>query len=294
MNVVPRTIFFDVTERSYFLIIARVFANGQPHDGHNRPVGRGHAGNPGAHDNPFGAEERITVQPGRAGGVFRRITRNWWRILLLWFVISSALTYGIFRFAEPTYTAFGTLTVESNRPDLFGPSMNPYGSDVQPTYLLTEIESMRSPPVLELALMGNDPSIANYPMLKNSKDPKNDLRSKLNIQVIPGTHVIRVAIESTAPDEARDIVNAVINAYEETVISESEGFTTTNKMWAKKHLAKKIAEGFKAYRDGLEVKINAAKDKLRELARRDDDVATKAEQESKGDRVLVKFQGVKT
>ena len=112
--------------------------------------------------------------------------------------------------------------VESNQPDLFGPSMNPYGNDSQPTYLLTEIESMRSNPVLDLALNREEPPIANYPMLKNSKDPKNDLRSKLGLQVVPNTHWIRVAIESTAPDEARDIVNAVIDAYEETTADESD------------------------------------------------------------------------
>jgi polysaccharide biosynthesis transport protein len=194
-------------------------------------------------------------------------------------MISSALAYGIYRFVEPTYQAFGMVKVEFNQPDLFGPSMNLYGSNSEPTYLQTEIESIRSNPVL--ALTGDNPSITSYPMLKNSKDPKNDLRRNLALQVVPNTHWIRVAIESTVPDEARDIVNAVINAYEETAVSESDGTTTTNKMTAKKQLAKKIAEGFKAYKYRLEQKIKAAKDALRDLTRRDDTLATKAEQESK-------------
>jgi capsular polysaccharide biosynthesis protein len=250
--------------------------------------------NLGTHDNPFGAGERTVVPPGRSGGVFRRITRNWWQILLAWLVLAAPLTYLVYRYVEPTYTAFGMIKVESYEPDLFGSSMGRDGSGTQPTYLLTEIETIRSNPVLDLALTRHEPSIMNYPLFKESKDPKNDLRSKLVINVLPNTHWIRVAIESTAPFEARDIVNAVINAYQDTVVSESLGTPTANKVTAIKQLVKKITEGFKAYKDGLEVKINAAKDKLRELARRDDQVASKVEQESKGDRVLVKLQGVKT
>ncbi len=199
--------------------------------------------------------------------LFRGLARNWWRILLVWLVLAAPLTYLIHLSIEPTYQAFGMVKVESNQPDLFGPSMNPFGNGSQPTYLQTEIESMRSNPVLELALSGNDPRIASYPMVKNSTDPKNDLRRKLVLEIVPNTHWIRIAIESTVPDEARDIVNAVINAYEDTALGEVEGTSTTHKMTVKKKLTKKIAEGFKTYREGLELKIKVAKDKLRELAK---------------------------
>jgi len=198
--------------------------------------------------------------------LLRGLARNWWLILLLWLVLVAPGIYLIYQYVQPSYVAIGMVKVESNQPDLFGPTANPFGNGSEPTYLSTEIESMRSNPVLELALTRDDPSIANYPMLKKSKDPKNDLRSKLVLQVVPNTHWIRVAIESTAPDEARDIVNAVINAYEEVTVSESVGTSTANRVTAKKQLAKKIAEGFKAYKDGLEVKIKAAKDNLRKYA----------------------------
>ncbi len=188
--------------------------------------------------------------------------------------------------------------VESNQPELFGPSMDPYGRAAEPTYLSTEIESMRSNPVLELALVLDDALITKYPLVKNSHDAKNDLRRKLGIGVIPNTHWIRVSVESTAPDEARDIVNAVINAYQEKVVSETLDLDSTTptgrKLTAKKQLQKKIAEAFKIYKDGLDKKIKEAKDALRDLARRDDALATKAEQESKGERGPVKFLGVKT
>src|SRR5271157_4310138 len=198
--------------------------------------------------------------------LLRGLARNWWRILMVWLVLAAPLTYLIHLSIEPTYQAFGMVKVESNQPDLFGPSMSPFGNGSQPTYLQTEIESMRSNPVLELALSGNDPRIASYPMVKNSTDPKNDLRRKLVLEIVPNTHWIRVAIESTVPDEARDIVNAVINAYEDTALGEVEGTSTTYKMTVKKKLTKKIAEGFQAYRKHLEELINDTKKDLRVLA----------------------------
>jgi len=199
--------------------------------------------------------------------LLRGLVRNWWLILLLWLVLSAPLTYLIYQSIEPTYQASGMVKVESNQPDLFGASSNPLGSGSEPTYLSTEIESIRSNPVLDLALTRDDPPIADYPILKNSKDPKSTLRNRLAISVLPNTHWIRIAAESTAPDEARDIVNAVINAYEEVTVTEGVGTTTAARVTAKKRLAKKIADGFKAYREGLELKIKTAKDTLREFAK---------------------------
>ncbi len=195
--------------------------------------------------------------------LLRGLARNWWLILLVWLVLAAPLTYLIYRYVEPTYQAFGRVRVESNQPDLFGASMNPYGNNPQPTYLRSEIESMRSNPVLDRAL--NEPSIADYPMIKSSKDPKNDLRRKLDLQVVPDTHLIQVAIESTAPDEARDIVNAVINAYEDTTVSEGESITR-DKLTKKKQLTKKIADGFKQYKERLLKQIEDTKDELRKFA----------------------------
>lgn len=236
----------------------------------------------------FVSGEPAAAPRGRSGGVFRRITRNWASILLLWVVISSALAYGIYRVVEPTYRATAMVKVESNLPDLFGPSLELSGRGTQPTYLLTEIETMKSNPVLELALTRNNPSIINYSLLRQSKDPKNDLRMLLAFDVVPNTHWIRVAVETTAPDEARDYVNAVINAYEETAVNNSLGTPTNCKLSMRNQTANKIAEGFKAYEVGLERKIQEIKDKLLSLARSDDALASKTEQESRGERGPVK------
>ena len=158
--------------------------------------------------------------------------------------------------------------VESNQPDLFGPSSSRDWGNTQPTYLQTEIETIRSNPVLDLALSGATPPIANHPMIKNSTDPKTELLKRLDLQIIPNTHWIRVAIESTVPEEARDIVNAVIDAYSATTAGEGEGTTTTNKMIVKRDLTKVIVRDFEEYRKRLENDIKASRGKLLELAKR--------------------------
>ena len=55
--------------------------------------------------------------------LLRGLVRNWWRILLLWLVVSAPLIYLIYRFVEPTYQAYSLLRIESNQPELFGPSL---------------------------------------------------------------------------------------------------------------------------------------------------------------------------
>ncbi|MGA8350509.1 MAG: hypothetical protein WB773_22140, partial [Isosphaeraceae bacterium] len=67
--------------------------------------------------------------------LFRGLARNWWRILLIWLVLAAPLTYLIYRYVEPTYQAYGLVKVESNQPELFGPSSSRDGGNTQPTYL---------------------------------------------------------------------------------------------------------------------------------------------------------------
>ena len=46
--------------------------------------------------------------------------------------------------------------------------------------------------------------VSELPMIRNSLDPKDDLRTKLEIQVIPNTHWIRISLQSKDPKEAAD------------------------------------------------------------------------------------------
>ena len=161
----------------------------------------------------------IEVVPAKSSSVdsrqlLRGLARNWWRISLLWIAVSSPLLYLIYKLAEPTYQAYSLLLIESNQPELFGPSLwSSESGGSQPAYLQTQLTSITGNPVLDAALA--NPAISDLPMIKASTDPKTDLRKKLDVQIIPNTHWIRVALESTDAKEAADIVNAVVDAFSE-------------------------------------------------------------------------------
>ena len=197
--------------------------------------------------------------------LFRGLVRNWWRILFAWLVLAAPLTYLLYRLIEPTYQAYSMIKIESNQPELFDHGLIAHdGSGSQPSYLQTEVESIRSNPVLELAITSTvEPRIANCPMIKQSLDPKDELRKKLEIQILPNTHWIRVAVDSKDPKEAADIVNAVVTAYHETTKDTGSINTTLSK---KNNITKALREDLEAYKKGLQGKIELARTALKELA----------------------------
>ena len=143
--------------------------------------------------------------------ILRGLSRHWWRILLLWLVISTPLAYAIYSFYEPTYEAFSLLQVEPTQPQLFGP-LHP-GVDMAQPYVQTQVQLMTSDKVLDAAISRN-PRLARLPMLLESKDQKAELRKAIRVEIVNGnTYLIRVALSSRNKEETAEIVNAVVAAY---------------------------------------------------------------------------------
>src|SRR5262249_8871524 len=108
--------------------------------------------------------------------------------------------------------ASSLLRVEPGKPELFGPAV--LGSD-EPgfqDYLQTQQNLILTDRVLDAAVA--DPRVVNYPMIRDSADPKGDLRDKLVVENTRGTYLIKVSLESTNPKEAADIVMAVVDAFQ--------------------------------------------------------------------------------
>lgn len=55
--------------------------------------------------------------------LIRGLSRHWWRILLLWVVVSTPLAYLIYSLIQPTYEAFSVLQVQPTRDVLFNPML---------------------------------------------------------------------------------------------------------------------------------------------------------------------------
>ena len=60
---------------------------------------------------------------------------------------------------------------------------------------------------------GYNPS--NFPVIRNSTDPKADIRRRLGVGIIPGTFLIQVSFSSPNAIEAAKVVNQVVSAFEQ-------------------------------------------------------------------------------
>ncbi len=166
------------------------------------------AWDPGRYDQPGGSQ---TISPKVLA---RGIGRHWWRILLLWLIVSAPAAYLLYAFVEPTYEAYSVLRIEPSNTEVFGPLRGGLVDfrGVEP-YLKTQVNMITSDLVLKKAIA--NALVRNRPMLVKSLDPKTELQKKLGVTIVEDAYLIRVALESTDPSEAAAIVNAVVGAYTE-------------------------------------------------------------------------------
>jgi polysaccharide biosynthesis transport protein len=162
-------------------------------------------------DSDASAWSSQAAAPGHRRGIIWRLARHWWRILLLWLVVSAPLAYLIFELVEPTFQAVSVLRIEPTPAQIFG-NGDWRGDRGSQTYLQTQVEIIKSDSVLEDAI--TNPRVVNLPRIKNSEDPKTELKGDLGVGIVgSGTYLIRIALESKIPSDAAAIVNAVVDAY---------------------------------------------------------------------------------
>ena len=144
--------------------------------------------------------------------LLRGLTRHWWRILLLWLVVSVPLVCLLFYSIEPTYEAYSTVRIEPTKPELFSPVQNSFVESraVRP-FLETQVQVIVSNHVLEQAVA--NPQVVNLPFVKQSDDPKADLRKRMSVEILDNAYIIRVALELSDAKQAATIVNSVVEAF---------------------------------------------------------------------------------
>jgi hypothetical protein len=131
---------------------------------------------------------------------------------MLWWLTAAPGVYFIHKLCQPTYRAETLLLIEPNEPDLFGPTLlNHESSQDPPVFLRDQVAALKAPSVMKRTIIA--PQILNLRMIQQSADPIEELRRRLDVQIIPGTHWISVAIESPNAAESATIVNEVVVAY---------------------------------------------------------------------------------
>ena len=183
--------------------------------------------------------------------ILRGLSRHWWKILLLWLVVSIPIVLVINRVIQPTYEASSLLKIEPVDPQLFS-SLN-RGENQSATYLRTEVAVLTSDKVLEPTVA--NALVVNLSMIKSSQDPKRDLREKLKVNILESTNLIRVAMELSNREDAVTIVQAVVQSY----LSQNTDISRT----ANKNLTESLDQQAKKLADQIEVKRSALKDLYR-------------------------------
>ena len=169
-----------------------------------------------AHANPAQATDRASADPlaprSEPRGLLRRLLARGFQIFLLSMVLFIPVEYLVWRSFEPTYEAFSLLQVEPFPPKLYSDREqdNVDFRSVVP-YLQTQVKLMTSDRVLEPVVTNS--SVAKFPVITKSQDPKADLRKKMDIEIQEDSYLIRVALELPNGVHAAQIVNAVVDSY---------------------------------------------------------------------------------
>jgi uncharacterized protein involved in exopolysaccharide biosynthesis len=170
--------------------------------------------------------------------------RHWWHILLLWLVVSIPGVYLVYSLIEPTYNASSTLRIEPS-PELFGPSAKGVAADFG-QYLETQRALILSNRVLDPAVerVVNSPGYdrSKFPILRESNDPKTDVRRRLGVGIVPNTYLIHVAFSSPSAIEAAEVVNQVVSAFDQENRLFNEGMNGVLKVNYERYLRKLDAD----------------------------------------------------
>ncbi len=150
--------------------------------------------------------------PRRSYGLLSRVIRRWPLILALWMLISAGIVYLIHVNVQPTYEAFSTLVVAPASPRLFElPRSENVDYNTITPYLQTQVNLITSDRVLGVAIA--NPDVVNLRTIRESDDPRSDLRDRMDVEIVKDAYMIRVALKLPNGDQAAKIVNAVVYSY---------------------------------------------------------------------------------
>jgi|GEM_PF-612118 len=141
-------------------------------------------------------------------GLFQTIWRGKWLILLLTIVaLTGALVY--LREVTPMFQSMSQIVVDKPISQIRSDVPVPVGSTLG-NYLATQASIITSPEIISAAL--RDPNVLTLPTLADPNYLK-DLLSTLEADVSKKADIIQISASSAHPQDAAQIVNAVVRAY---------------------------------------------------------------------------------
>jgi capsular exopolysaccharide synthesis family protein len=143
--------------------------------------------------------------------ILRGLARYWWQILAVWIIGSTALVALVYTNVKPQYEAVSLLQVEATPQDLFpGLSLNTQASG---TYLETQRQLILSNSILSAVAQKENVAQTETIRKARGKEPRDVLRKSLQVDVIPGTTLIKIAMRSPSPSDSALIVNTMADVF---------------------------------------------------------------------------------
>jgi tyrosine-protein kinase Etk/Wzc len=152
-------------------------------------------------------------------GYLRVVWRRKWMIVLLVLISTSAVVIGGF-LMTPVYEASATLRIQEQRPSLLGGETLSSGVSVLTSKeeMNTQIEILKSRSVLEEVIVQLD--LVDRFEIAGELSPEerllaalNRLKETVSVTDIVNTQLIRIAVRSSHPGLARDVVNTLSQVY---------------------------------------------------------------------------------
>jgi capsular exopolysaccharide synthesis family protein len=141
--------------------------------------------------------------------LFRIMWRGRWLILLS-IVAGLAGAYLYLQRATPLYVSTSLILVDKPGSLPRSDVPQPVGS-TSSNYLQTQASMIRSREIIAAAL--SDPNVLTLPTLRNIDYPVEEVLRTLSASVGKNTDIVSVAAQSAYPEDAAQIVNAVVRAY---------------------------------------------------------------------------------
>jgi capsular exopolysaccharide synthesis family protein len=180
-----------------------------------------------------------------AGALLRALKRRWFLALSLSLLVASAAAAAGYFLVPVKYTAKIVVFISGRDRSPFEPDRAVGESN---TYQRTQAALVKSRFVLIAAL--KDPKIADLPLIKAQPDPVEWLETALQTDFKASPEILTVSLSGDRADDVRLILNAVIDAYVQEVVTDDEA-TKLKKISALRDASRRYEEQLAAKRRTL-------------------------------------------
>lgn len=152
------------------------------------------------------------MEPTPSGNGLMNVIRWRWRLMLVVTVAAMAVSLtGVFLAIKPKYEVAATVHVaQVVKPVLFSDPDTDISRQYN-VYIATQAQGVASPIVIQSAL--NTSELRGLPSITAAEDPIGMIASRLLVEQVRGTELLKVSMTGSAPNELATIINQVLKTY---------------------------------------------------------------------------------